>query len=125
MITSKWMTAAPEFEMDFSNWQLDVPVEASTFRISAPGDYVQASSFEALQPTYEKCRNRNEEIIMARRTTYLLSALLVAIFMSGGELSVAATDAGLRAHIGFTSASADEDRRVARRTARRTTRRNT
>ncbi|NQX87301.1 MAG: DUF2092 domain-containing protein [Halioglobus sp.] len=53
MITSKWMTAAPEFEMDFSNWQLDVPVAASTFRISMPEDYVQASSFEALQPTYE------------------------------------------------------------------------
>ena len=62
---------------------------------------------------------------MSRRTTYLLSGLLVAIFMSGGELSVSATDAGFRAHIGVTSASSDEGRRVARRTARRTTRRNT
>ena len=52
-ITSKWMTAAPEFEMDFSNWKLNAPVEVATFRVSAPDGYTQATGFDALQPTYD------------------------------------------------------------------------
>ena len=62
---------------------------------------------------------------MGKTRNWLLSAVLVALFMTAGELSVTATNTGLHASLGFTAARADEDRRVARRTARRTTRRNT
>ena len=61
--------------------------------------------------------------MMSKSGKWLLSAVLVTLFMAGGELSMKATDDGFRAVIGFTSASADEGRRVARRTARRTSNR--
>mgnify|MGYP000931684376 CR=1 FL=1 len=62
--------------------------------------------------------------MMSKSGKWLLSAVLVMVFMVGGEMSITATDDGFRAALGFTSASADDGRRVARRTARRTSRRN-
>ena len=35
-ITSKWLTAAPEFSVNFSNWQVDPKLPASDFDFTAP-----------------------------------------------------------------------------------------
>jgi hypothetical protein len=49
-VTSKWLTAAPEFEMLFSNWNLNKDVDTSKFKLSSPEEYQQASEFKELQP---------------------------------------------------------------------------
>ena len=51
LITSKWMAAAPEFEMTFSNWNLNPSINDQTFVLSAPEGYTQAK-FVDMQPEY-------------------------------------------------------------------------
>ena len=51
LITSKWMAGAPEFEMTFSNWNLDPNINDQTFVLSAPDGYTQAK-FVDMQPEH-------------------------------------------------------------------------
>ena len=51
LITSKWMAAAPEFEMTFSNWNLNPKMDASTFALSPPAGYA-VGKFVDMQPKY-------------------------------------------------------------------------
>jgi|TARA_B100001079_G_scaffold95452_1_gene81821 hypothetical protein len=51
LITSKWMTGSPEFEMTFSNWNLNPSIDDQTFVLSAPAGYAQAK-FIDMQPTH-------------------------------------------------------------------------
>lgn len=49
-VTSKWLTASPEFEMNFSDWELNTAVDVSDFKLSAPEDYDQVSEFAVMHP---------------------------------------------------------------------------
>jgi len=51
LITSKWMAGAPEFEMTFSNWNLNPSINSDTFVLTAPEGYTQAK-FIDMQPEY-------------------------------------------------------------------------
>jgi len=51
LITSKWMAAAPEFEMTFTNWNLSPSITADSFTLSAPEGYAKAK-FVDMQPQY-------------------------------------------------------------------------
>ena len=51
MITSKWMAGAPEFEITFSNWNLNPAISDSSFTMSAPEGYARAK-FVDMQPEY-------------------------------------------------------------------------
>ena len=51
LITSKWMAGAPEFEMTFSNWNLNPKMDASTFVLSPPAGYA-VGKFVDMQPKY-------------------------------------------------------------------------
>jgi len=51
LITSKWMAGAPEFEMTFSNWNLNPNINDQTFVLGAPDGYTQAK-FIDMQPEY-------------------------------------------------------------------------
>ena len=51
LITSKWMAGAPEFEMTFSNWNLNPNISDQTFVLSAPEGYTQAK-FVDMKPEH-------------------------------------------------------------------------
>lgn len=51
-VTSKWMTAAPEFEMDFHDWELNSVVDTAQFKPVVPQGYLNASEFGEMQPKY-------------------------------------------------------------------------
>jgi len=51
LITSKWMAGAPEFEMTFSNWNLNPNINSDTFVLTAPAGYAQAK-FVDMQPEF-------------------------------------------------------------------------
>ncbi len=51
-VTSKWMTAAPEFEMDFHDWELNSDVDTSQFKPMMPEQYDSASEFGQINPKY-------------------------------------------------------------------------
>lgn len=51
-VTSRWMAAAPEFEMDFHDWNLNSDVDTSQFKPKVPGHYDSASDFGEMHPKY-------------------------------------------------------------------------
>ena len=51
LITSKWMAGAPEFEMTFSNWDLNPNISDQIFVLSAPDGYTQAK-FVDMKPEH-------------------------------------------------------------------------
>jgi len=51
LITSKWMAGAPEFEMTFSNWNLNPSINSDTFVLTAPEGYTRAK-FIDMQPEF-------------------------------------------------------------------------
>jgi hypothetical protein len=52
MITSRWISGQPEFEMTFSSWNLAPELNPDSFTLEKPDGYTEAT-FEAMQPQPE------------------------------------------------------------------------
>ena len=49
MITSRWISGQPEFEMTFLNWNLSPDIDADSFTLKKPGGFAEVT-FNAMQP---------------------------------------------------------------------------